>query len=66
MTWPKLPAVVASGYAPSDDVAHTLGRLRAEFLPKPFTGRQPSVMLRQQIALATGMFTPFRGIADLD
>ncbi len=64
--WPELPAVVVSGYAPNEDTAETLTRLNAVFLAKPFTGRQLSAVVRQQIALVTGVLTPLRGVADLD
>ena len=66
VTWPELPAVVVSGYAPNEDTSGTLRRLRAGFLAKPFTGRQLSALVRQQIALATGMLAPLRGVPDQD
>jgi signal transduction histidine kinase/ActR/RegA family two-component response regulator len=66
VTLPELPAVVVSGFAPNEDTAETLTRLHAVFLGKPFTGRQLSSIIRQQIALATDVPTAPRGITDPD
>ena len=52
LTQPALPAVMVSGFAPSEDTASALERLHVGFVTKPFTGRQLSACVRQQIAEA--------------
>ena len=50
--WPRLPAILISGYTPDRDTANALQRLHSGFLAKPFTGRQLAEEVRHQLGIA--------------